>query len=84
MHDACLHWRADAAAEVVTYGHIGRRAQSGLTALMYAAMNGHADFARLLLNAGADKNAKDGVRVYYPRFGSCCAPKALDTLKSVG
>ena len=33
-------------------------AQDGQTALMCAAMEGHADCARLLLDAGADKNAK--------------------------
>ena len=38
------------------------RAQFGCTALMEAARNGHADCARLLLDAGADKNAKDEVR----------------------
>ncbi len=46
---------------------IGRRrhiwhshAQSGLTALVYA--SGHADCVRLLLDAGADMNAKNNVR----------------------
>jgi ankyrin repeat protein len=34
------------------------RAQYGQTALMCAAESGHADCARLLLDAGADKNAK--------------------------
>ena len=34
------------------------RAQFGCTALIYAAQNGHANCARLLLDAGADKNAK--------------------------
>ena len=37
-------------------------AQWGSTALMYAAQNGHADCAQLLLNAGADKDAKNKVR----------------------
>ncbi len=31
-------------------------------ALIHAAQNGHADCARLLLDAGADKEAKDYVR----------------------
>jgi hypothetical protein len=39
-----------------------RRAQSGWTALIWAAEKGHADCARLLLDAGADKNAKTNVR----------------------
>ncbi len=44
--------------------HVGRRrrAQYGRTALIYAAMEGHADCARLLLDAGADKNAANNVR----------------------
>jgi hypothetical protein len=36
--------------------------QSGNTALMWAADRGHADCARLLIDAGADKEAKDDVR----------------------
>ena len=40
----------------------GRRAQIGFTALMWAAVNGRADCARLLLDAGADNNAADKVR----------------------
>ncbi len=35
---------------------------SGRTALIWAGYTGHADCARLLLNAGADKNAKNEVR----------------------
>ena len=43
--------------------HVGvRRAQNGDTALIWAAANGHADCARLLLDAGADKNTADVVR----------------------
>ena len=37
--------------------------QWGCTALIRAAMHGSADCARLLIDAGADKNAKDNVRV---------------------
>jgi hypothetical protein len=33
------------------------------TALICAAVNGHADCARLLIDAGADKDAKNNVRV---------------------
>ncbi len=36
--------------------------QSGLTALIVAARNGHVECARLLLDAGADKEAADNVR----------------------
>jgi hypothetical protein len=59
------------AAEAVARTHggadtCGRRlmaaAQDGWTALMCAARFGHADCARLLLDAGADKNAKSNVR----------------------
>ena len=38
------------------------RAQIESTALIRAAEEGHADCVRLLLDAGADKNAKDNVR----------------------
>ena len=44
----------------VTFAHT--RAQEGSTALILAAINGHAECARLLLDAGADTNAKDMVR----------------------
>ena len=37
-------------------------AQHGMTALIWACYKGHADCARLLLDAGADKNAKNEVR----------------------
>ena len=40
----------------------GGALQDGYTPLIYAACGGHADCARLLLDAGADKNAKDRVR----------------------
>jgi hypothetical protein len=36
-------------------------AQRNRTALIWAATNGYADCVRLLLGAGADKNAKDKV-----------------------
>jgi hypothetical protein len=36
--------------------------QSGMTALMFAAMRGKPESVRLLLEAGADKQAKDNVR----------------------
>ena len=42
--------------------HLGRRSQGGSTALICAAIKGRADCVRLLLDAGADKNAKDLVR----------------------
>ena len=46
-----------------TWRHIWlRRAQRRYTALIYAAANGHADCARLLLDAGADTYAKNTVR----------------------
>jgi hypothetical protein len=41
---------------------VAAAAQHGWTALMWAAEDGHADCARLLLDAGADKDAKDVVR----------------------
>ena len=36
--------------------------QTGWTALLWAGWNGHEDCARLLLDAGADKEAKASVR----------------------
>jgi ankyrin repeat protein len=42
------------------------RSQDGRTALIYAAIYTHADCARLLLDAGADKNAKNKVRYVVP------------------
>jgi hypothetical protein len=47
----------------VVCGTFGSYAQDGRTALMRAANNGHADCVRLLLDAGANKNAKDRVCV---------------------
>ncbi len=37
-------------------------AQDEMTALLWAAMEGHADCVRLLLDAGADKDTKNNVR----------------------
>ncbi len=44
--------------------------QDGNTALIYAALNGHSDFVRLLVDGGADKEAKCTVR-YFAHFSSC-------------
>ncbi len=52
-----------AALAAATTGFFTRaRTQGGSTALIWAAINGHADCARLLLNAGVDKSVKDTVR----------------------
>ena len=48
--------------EAITCGAHLARAQDERTALIYAARDGHADCARLLLDAGADANAKMNVR----------------------
>jgi hypothetical protein len=40
-------------------------AQYGYTVLIRAAENGHADCLRMLLDAGADTEAKDEVRSYF-------------------
>ena len=51
------------------------RAQGRWTALIYAAAEGHADCVRLLLDAGADKDAKDQVRAsgrVVWRWACCC------------
>ncbi len=42
--------------------HIGPRAQRGETPLIFAAERGHAECTRLLLDAGADKEATGYVR----------------------
>ena len=39
--------------------------QDGLTALILAAKNGEADCVRLLLDCGADKDAKDKVHISF-------------------
>ena len=44
-------------------GGFDSESQHGTTALIWAAHNGHADCVRLLIDAGADKDAKDQVRV---------------------
>ncbi len=70
-----MRWRRLTAA-VTHVGHIWRRAQlGGRTALMCAAENGHADCVRLMLDAGADKNAVDEVRASAACLacGPCCA-----------
>ncbi len=41
---------------------MGGAAQDGYTALIWAAHNGRADCVRLLLDAGAEKNATNNVR----------------------
>jgi hypothetical protein len=47
--------------------------QDGWTALIFAAANGHAPCTRLLLDAGADKNAKTNVRICsLPVSTACC------------
>ena len=49
----------------VVGGIFGTRAHDGSTALICAAANGHADCARLLLDAGADKNSIGYVRGWF-------------------
>ena len=58
-------WRFTHAAAAVL--HLRRRrlmaaAQDGFTALTWAVAKGHAECVRLLLDAGADKNARSKVR----------------------
>ena len=43
--------------------HLGIALQAKGTVLMIAADRGHSDCARVLLDAGADVNAKDSVRI---------------------
>ena len=42
--------------------HTGKYTQNGFTALILAAASGHVDCVRLLIDAGADKDAMDDVR----------------------
>ena len=56
--------------------YIGRRrAQDGHTALIQTAINGHADCARLLLDAGADKEVKTNVRATCGVFACVASSK---------
>ena len=48
---------------VCAFGGWQSRAQSGRTALIFAAENSHADCVRLLIDAGADTNAHTNVRI---------------------
>jgi ankyrin repeat protein len=52
-------------------GYIGSRAQDGRTALHVAAEKGHANCVRLLLDAGADTEAKNKFVRY--RFAASAA-----------
>ncbi len=51
--------------------HTGTLTQGGWTALMRAAIEGHADCVRLLLDAGAYKDNKHNVRA---SAGVVCGP----------
>ena len=42
-----------------------RRRQDGSTVLIHAAANGHTDSVRLLLESGADMEAKNDVRIMH-------------------
>ena len=59
----CLCMQVAIAAKQYVRGW-GCKSPSGRTALMRAAVGGHADCARLLIDAGADKDAKSRVRVH--------------------
>jgi ankyrin repeat protein len=52
--------------------------QNGWTALINAAYSGHVDCARLLIDAGADKDAKCNVR-----FARCFAEVGSDLVFSL-
>jgi ankyrin repeat protein len=56
------------------------RAQHGRTPLIWAAEKGHTDCARLLLDAGADTNAKGDVRA---RASFFCAPRRISANERV-
>jgi hypothetical protein len=48
---------------LVLFGGCESDAQNGSTVMMIASENGRADCVRLLIDVGADKEAKDDVRV---------------------
>ncbi len=52
----CVRWRW------CCTGGCESHSQGGYTALMYAAYSGHVDCVRLLIDAGADKDATTNVR----------------------
>ncbi len=54
--------------------HLTKHAQTGYTALIYAAIEGRAECVRLLLDAGADKEAADEVRA--SRSAVCASGRA--------
>ena len=51
-----------------------RQAQEACPALILAASNGHTDCVRLLLEGGADKEARDNVRDI--QFYTYCIPRS--------
>jgi hypothetical protein len=53
--------------------HLVSHTQNGSSSLMWAAACGHAVCVRLLLDAGADKEAKNNVRMQYSASAVECA-----------
>ncbi len=58
-----LYCLADCFIIISSFRSTLTHAQDGLTALMWACRNGHADCAQMLLDSGADKNVTCQVRV---------------------
>ena len=56
-----MFWRCVCVCAIVACVGIVLLAQDGRTALIWAAIGGHADCVRLLLDAGADRNAQENV-----------------------
>ncbi len=56
----CVAWKMRLRLRCVGCGKFG--SQDGYTALIEAAWEGHAGCVRLLIDAGADKEAKNNVR----------------------
>lgn len=57
---------------------LNKRDATGATALHYAAFAGHREFVRLLVEKGADVNARDG------KFGATPAGWAIEYLRELG
>src|SRR5215469_1668742 len=78
--DAAKRGSVEEAADVVQHRPelINKRDESGATALHYAAFGGHRDLVRLLVDRGAEINARDA------RFGATPAGWAIEYLREMG
>lgn len=59
-------------------GLVNQKDRTGATALHHAALNGHKDIVRLLIERGADPNSRDG------EYGATPAGWAIEYLRELG